>query len=184
MPVGSHSNLRNRSLLTCISTSSSHSLHSLKRGLHSVPFARTTIMHICSCCAVGTVIWCLLPRTLSIINWKRFFLTMLELGAPLSSFLKEMLYKSLNEWNNEYKIEWIREWTMRIKFTRILRCCRGNHGLFIWGINKWLLSRVLGIWLFATKLTKTINYTAWLHLPIPTIFQLHQVNLVIRNIPD
>ena len=37
-------------------------------------------------------------QTHSIINWKLFFLTVLESGGPLSSFLEEMLHKSLNEW--------------------------------------------------------------------------------------
>ena len=37
----------------------------------------------------------------SIMNWK-LFLTVLELGAPLSSFLEGVLYKSLNEWMNEW----------------------------------------------------------------------------------
>ena len=37
-------------------------------------------------------------QTHSIVNEKLFVLTVLESGAPLSSFLEEVLYKSLNEW--------------------------------------------------------------------------------------
>ena len=36
------------------------------------------------------------------MHLKLFFLTVLESGAPLSSFLEEVLYKSLNEWMNEW----------------------------------------------------------------------------------
>jgi len=38
--------------------------------------------------------------THSIITWQLFSLTVLELGAPLSSFLEEVLCKSLNDWEN------------------------------------------------------------------------------------
>ena len=53
-------------------------------------------------------------QTHSIINWKLFFLTVLEPGARLSSFLEEVLCKSLNkrmnEWMNEWGNEWMNEW--------------------------------------------------------------------------
>ena len=41
--------------------------------------------------------------TYSILTWKLFFLAVLESGAPLSSYLEEVLYKSpewMNEWMN------------------------------------------------------------------------------------
>jgi len=43
-------------------------------------------------------------QTHSIMNWKLFCLIVLESGAPLSSFLREVLYKWMNEWMNECAI--------------------------------------------------------------------------------
>jgi len=40
--------------------------------------------------------------THSMSNQKLFFLTVLKLVAPLSSFFEEVLYKFLNEWMNEW----------------------------------------------------------------------------------
>jgi len=85
-----------------------------QKGWLSVLFAHTTIMQIGVFCAVCPKVWNglnldlrHLPRTLSdtfINHLKLLFSTMLESGALPSSFLVEVLYKSLNEWMNKWNL--------------------------------------------------------------------------------
>jgi hypothetical protein len=73
----------------------------------SVPFARTSTMLSSAFSVVGPVVWNglplelrLLPRSLSDTFYNRLktvLLAVLELGAPLSSPLQEVLYKYQNE---------------------------------------------------------------------------------------
>src|SRR6218665_3455732 len=86
---------------------SSRSLRSSERGLLLVPFARTTIMQSRACSVVAPMVWnslhpapCLLPRTLSDTFYNQLKTVLFDragVGLHLSSFLDEVLYKSLNE---------------------------------------------------------------------------------------
>ena len=121
VPIGTLFNLPNRLLSTYIlGTRRSRSLPSSERGLISVQFAHTTTMQSCACSVVAwqngmasLLRYASYPGhflTHFIVNWKLFFVTMLELEAPLSSFLEEVLYKFLNEWILEWINEGMNEW--------------------------------------------------------------------------
>ena len=94
-----------------LSAMSSRSLRSFQQGLLLVPFARTSTKQIRAFSVVGPSNWNGLPSELRIFNSTTspaFFLTLrlhcltvLVLGALLSSFLEEALYKCsiwMNEW--------------------------------------------------------------------------------------
>jgi len=89
----------------------SWSLHSSQQGLLLVPFARTSTKQIRAFSVVGPSTWNGLPSELRIFDRilsPAFFLTLrllcltvLALGALLSSFLEEALYKCsmcMNKW--------------------------------------------------------------------------------------
>ena len=104
MPTGPCSKLPNRPLSTCFGFSRQSLSGLIGRGLLSVLFARTTIMQSRACSVLAPTVWnglppalYLLPRTISDPFYNQLKTFLFDRAGVGSSFLEEVLYKSLNE---------------------------------------------------------------------------------------